>query len=213
RHAHEPMPDRMHSNNLLQQLGAEQVFEPAFLRQIDQGAQARQHREVWATAQTGNLVNRMLAYDWRYTLAESDLPKVRGATQMADIEVAYPLLSDDLTEFSLSIPPAWKLRGFKLRWFFKEALRGFLPDEILSKKKHGFGLPFGVWAHRDPALAKIMRESLQSLASRGLIRPGFVKHLLEEQLPKHPGYYGEMVWILLALEHWLQSAAPDFKLA
>jgi Asparagine synthase len=33
-------------------------------------------------------------------------------------------------------------------------LRGFLPDEIITKKKQGFGLPFGVWALRDQRLAR-----------------------------------------------------------
>ena len=54
----------------------------------------------------------------------------------------------------MGLPPDWKLRPFKLRWFFKEALRGFLPDEIITKKKHGFGLPFGVWMGRHIGLAK-----------------------------------------------------------
>ena len=40
--------------------------------------------------------------------------------------------------FSLTLPSSDKLRGQQLRWFFKEALRGFLPDEIIMKKKHGF---------------------------------------------------------------------------
>jgi asparagine synthase (glutamine-hydrolysing) len=34
--------------------------------------------------------------------------------------------------------------------FFKEALRGFLPDEIIVKNKQGFGLLFGVWALKHP---------------------------------------------------------------
>jgi hypothetical protein len=37
----------------------------------------------------------------------------------------------------MALPADWKLRRFKLRWFFKEALRGFLPDEIISKSKKG----------------------------------------------------------------------------
>ena len=84
---------------------------------------------------------------------------------MAGIEVAYPLLSDRLTDFSMALPPDWKLRRFKLRWFFKEALRGFLPDEIISKKKQGFGLPFGVWTLQHPGLHALAEESVQSLAA------------------------------------------------
>jgi asparagine synthase (glutamine-hydrolysing) len=100
----------------------------------------------------------------------------------------------------------------KLRWFFKEALRGFLPDEIITKKKHGFGLPFGVWANRHAGLQALARDSLRSFAERGVLKPEFVRSLLEDHLPAHPGYYGEMVWILMMLEQWLRHHAPDWKL-
>ena len=150
-------------------------------------------------------LNRMLAYDWRYTLAEADLPKVCGSTQLAGVTVGFPFLDQQLVDFSLRLPTDYKLKGLKLRWFFKEALRGFLPDEILTKKKQGFGLPFGVWANRHAALNDFAHVSLLSLASRGIIRTGFVRTLLNELLPQHPGYYGEMVWILMMLEQWLQK--------
>ena len=52
----------------------------------------------------------------------------------------------------MRLPPDLKVKGLKLRWFFKEALRGFLPDAIITKKKHGFGLPFGIWASQHAAL-------------------------------------------------------------
>ena len=147
----------------------------------------------------------MLAYDWRYTLAEADLPKVGGSTALAGIAVGYPFLDQRLLDFSLGLPTEYKLKGQKLRWFFKEALRGFLPDEILTKKKQGFGLPFGVWATRHDRLKRFTTDSLHSLAGRGFVRTAFIDTLLKDHLPAHPGYYGEMVWILMMLEQWLQA--------
>ena len=99
----------------------------------------------------------------------------------------------------------------KLRWFFKEALKGFLPDQIITKKKHGFGLPFGVWATQHDGLRALATDSLRSLTGRGLVRPAFVDQLLTTHLPAHPGYYGEMVWILMMLEQWLRGHAPDYR--
>jgi asparagine synthase (glutamine-hydrolysing) len=205
RHARVPMPDRLQSFNLLMQLGPASVLTADFLAQIDLSEPSRHMQATWNECQAPSLINRMLAYDWRYTLADSDLPKVRGATRMAGIAVAYPLLADRLTDFSMSLPPHWKLRRFKLRWFFKEALRGFLPDEILAKKKKGFGLPFGVWATRHPELRKLAEDSLNSLAARGIVRADFLQTLITTHLPQHPGYYGEMVWILTMLEQWLRQ--------
>ena len=200
-----PMPDRMQMYNLLLRLGPQEVLTREFLAQIDQGDPARQQREVWGAAKARSLVDRTLAYDWRYTLAESDLPKVRSATQLAGVEAAFPLLDDDLLAFSMRLSTDYKLKGLKLRWFFKEALRGFLPDEIIAKKKHGFGLPFGVWVNQHAGLRKLATDTLEGLRNRGIVRPEFLDALVKTHLPAHPGYYGEMVWILIMLEQWLQS--------
>jgi asparagine synthase (glutamine-hydrolysing) len=35
---------------------------------------------------------------------------------------------------------------------------------------------------------------------------------LQTLLPAHPGYYGEMIWILMMMEQWLQHHAPDWRL-
>jgi len=208
-----PMPDRMQSYNLLDRLGMAEVLTPAFLAAVDTGAPRGHQRATWDSGpHDASLVNQMLAFDWRYTLAENDLPKVVGTTALAGMEVGFPLLDTRLLDFSMRLPTSYKLKGLKLRWFFKEALRGFLPDEILTKKKHGFGLPFGPWAVKDAALNALATESLRGIATRGVVRPEFVESLLSQRLKEHAGYYGEMVWILMMLEQWLRQHAPDWRL-
>ncbi|MBK9234541.1 MAG: asparagine synthase [Rhodoferax sp.] len=208
-----PMPDRLQMYNLLRRLGFADVLTPGFLAQVNPDDASRQQREVWAQAKAKEAINRTLAYDWRYTLAESDLPKVRGTTQLAGVEVGFPFLDDELLAFSMRLPAEYKLKGLKLRWFFKEALRGFLPDEIITKKKQGFGLPFGVWVTQHDALKRLAVDSLHSFAERGVVRGDFIKPLLETHLPTHPGYYGEMVWIVMMLEQWMRSHAPGFAIS
>jgi asparagine synthase (glutamine-hydrolysing) len=203
-----PMPERDEMYNLLLRLGLAEVLTPEFLARIDARAPARLRRQVWEAARTGSEVNRTLAFDWRFTLADSDLPKVRGTTELAGVGVRFPFLADEVLAFSLQLPAEYKLKGLKLRWFFKEALRGFLPDEIITKKKQGFGLPFGVWATQHAGLKALALDSLASLAGRGVVRPQFISELVERRLPEHPGYFGEMVWILMMLEQWLRKARP-----
>ena len=208
-----PMPDRLQQYNLLERLGRSEVLTPAFLAAVDTGAPIRQQREVWASARTSEALDRTLAFDWRYTLAEADLPKVRETTRLAGLGVRFPLLHPELLAFSMTLPASYKLKGLKLRWFFKEALRGFLPDEIITKKKHGFGLPFGVWVVRDAALHALAVQSLRALGTRGIVRPEFIQQLLDTHLPAHPGYYGEMVWVLMMLEQWLAHHSPHYRMA
>jgi len=207
-----PMPDRLQMYNLVMRLGVNKVLTPAMLAKVDITAPLQLQRSVWNMAGNCSPLNQELAYDWRFTLAESDLPKVTGATSLAGIQVGFPMLDDRLLAFSLKLPTEYKLKGMQLRWFFKEALRGFLPDEIITKKKKGFGLPFGVWANSTPALKALAKESLDSLVARGIVRRDFIENLLTRQLPEHPGYFGEMVWILMTLEQWLRVKAPGYRL-
>jgi asparagine synthase (glutamine-hydrolysing) len=208
-----PMPDRLQMYNLIMRLGVSNVLAPALLARIDLAAPLQLQRDVWQSPKDCSPLNRELAFDWRFTLAESDLPKVLGATSHAGIAVGFPMLDDQLLDFSLKLPTEYKLKGLQLRWFFKEALRGFLPDAIITKKKQGFGLPFGVWANKTPALMAMAKDSLDSLAARGVVRADFIQTLLTQRLPEHPGYYGEMVWILMMLEQWLRAKAPGFRIA
>jgi asparagine synthase (glutamine-hydrolysing) len=206
-----PLPDRMEIYNLLIRLGMDKVFTPAFLQGIDVHGPGQLQRATWAEVGEASLVNHMLAFDWKYTLADNDLPKVVGTTRLAGLDVGFPLLSDELLDFSLGLPTEWKLKGLKLRWMFKEALRGFLPDEIITKKKHGFGLPFGVWAIKHPGLRKLASDALESFGTRGVMPLAFLREVLDKRLPEHPGYYGEMVWIVMAMEYWLQAHAPEWR--
>lgn len=207
-----PMPARTETYNLLQRFGAANVIAPVLLDQVDTGEPARLQAEVYARYAHAGFVDRMLAFDWRFTLSDNDLPKVTGTTALAGVQVAFPMLDDAIVDLSLQLPGREKVRGVKLRPFFKQALTGFLPDETIAKKKHGFGLPVGPWLVRDAAFRRLARESLDALAGRGIIRPSLVEDLFSTRLQEHAGYYGEMVWILMMLEQWLQGAAPRYSL-
>jgi asparagine synthase (glutamine-hydrolysing) len=205
------LPERLNLYNLLNRLGMQKVFMPDFLQQVDPLAAPAQQWQIWQQACTDNTLQRNRAYDWRYTLAENDLPKVCGSSALAGLSVGFPLLDQRLLDFSLRLPAAYKLKGLRLRWFFKQALRGFLPEAILAKKKHGFGLPFGFWLCRHAGLRQLASDSLQSFGERGIVQPGFLHSLLNQQLQQHPGYYGEMVWLLMVLERWLRVHAPNYR--
>ncbi len=206
-----PMPDRLQTYNLLMRLGIDEVLSPVMRERVDPDLQPRAQREVWGQTRSRSLINRMLAFDWRYTLAENDLPKVVGTASLAGVDVGFPLLDDELVDFSLQLAPSYKLRGLQLRWFFKEALSDFLPRETIAKKKHGFGLPFGVWMLQYGPLHELARSSARALGDRQVVRHDFVDRLFSRFLPDHPGYYGEMAWQLMMLEQWLRRHQPAFR--
>ncbi|MDO9189526.1 MAG: asparagine synthase C-terminal domain-containing protein, partial [Sulfurimicrobium sp.] len=200
-----PMPARLETYNLLERYGHEQVFTREFLATTDVGQPLSLLNETYRQAHAQSLINHMLALDLKFTLADNDLPKVVKACELAGMEVAFPFLNDEMVAFSARLAPELKLKGTKLRYFFKEALRGTLPDEIITKQKHGFGLPFGVWLQTHKPLQALAADSLSDLKSRRIIRVDFIDKLLGQHLDEHAGYHGTMVWVLMMLEQWFKQ--------
>mgnify|MGYP006183075655 FL=1 len=147
----------------------------------------------------------MMYLDWKFTLADNDFVKVSSMCQKAGIDVRFPLFEKEVVDFSCTVPTALKLPGSELRDFYKNSFRGFLPDATLAKSKHGFGLPFGVWMKQQPKLQQITADSLASLKQRNIIQPAFIEKALATYQQGHSGYYGELVWIMVTLELWLQQ--------
>jgi len=199
------MPARTETYNLLERYGHGEVFTREFLDTVNAGYPASLLDEIYHQNDANSLINRMLAFDRKFTLADNDLPKVAKACELAGIDVGFPLISDEITAFSLRLEPQLKLKGTKLRYFFKEALRGFLPEEIIAKQKHGFGLPFGVWLQHHKPLQALASDSLSDLKSRNVIRADFIDKLLGHHLDEHAGYHGTMVWVLMMLEQWYRQ--------
>lgn len=200
-----PLPARLETYNLLERYGAQQVFTQDFLASADTAQPLSHLTATYRQSDAKSQINRLLALDMKITLADNDLPKVVKACELAGMEAVFPFLNDDMVAFSARLAPSDKLKGTKLRHFFKEALRGTLPDQIISKQKHGFGLPFGVWLQSHKPLQALAADSLSDLKSRHIIRADFIDTLLQQHLSEHAGYHGTMVWVLMMLEQWHQQ--------
>ncbi|MDN5850997.1 MAG: asparagine synthase C-terminal domain-containing protein, partial [Nitrococcus sp.] len=155
--------------------------------------------------ESASALKRMLYLDWQQTLADNDLRKVRYACELAGVDVAFPLLDEDVAAHAAAVPSAQLLSAKELRLYYKQAMQGFLPELTLRKEKHGFGLPFGPWMREHQRLHELARDSLSTLAQRGYFRPAFLTEVARLHREDHAAYYGELVWILMILEHWLRQ--------
>ncbi|MEO6928993.1 MAG: asparagine synthase-related protein [Casimicrobiaceae bacterium] len=205
-----PMPARLHTYNLLDRIGIERIFTPAFMASVDITAAARREYDHYAHCTAKSLVDQMLCYDWKYTLADNDLPKVVGTCNLARVGIGFPMLNEELAAFANGLQPEQKVKGLQLRHFFKAALQDFLPPQIIAKRKHGFGLPFGSWLVKHDELRRLSFQSLESLRTRGIVRSEFFDELLQPKLQEHASYYGELVWVMMMLEQWLQAYRSDY---
>ena len=197
-----PMPARFESYNLVDWFGAETLFEREFLDTVDRSLPMQEKDAVYAAARADTELNRMLDLDLKFTLADNDLPKVGRMCELAGIKVAYPFLLDPVTDFAFALPANLKVRRQRLRYFFKRALADFLPREVITKSKHGFGLPFGLWAASNPRLHEFACDSVLGLKERGIVRPELIDDLLDRRLLEEPHFYGGLLWLFLILEQW-----------
>jgi asparagine synthase (glutamine-hydrolysing) len=205
RQASVPMPARLHTYNLLNRHPLDQVFTPRFLGAVDPGVPGRLLDAVYHGAEARTMLNRMLALDLQFTLADNDLYKVNRMCELAQVGVSYPMLDDDLVAFSGALPSELKLKGTTLRYFFKQALRNFLPREIIAKQKHGFGLPEGVWMRTHAPLRELAYGTLQDFKARQVMRSEFVDEMIAGHQSAHAAYWGGEIWVLVVLELWLQA--------
>ncbi len=101
--------------------------------------------EAWDGIRSEDPVEKATGFFVRLYLQESVLAKVDRASMMNSLEVRAPFLDIDLVNFSRRIPSAWRLRRGKTKYLLKRAARGLLPDDIIDRRKKGFGVPVGAW--------------------------------------------------------------------
>jgi asparagine synthase (glutamine-hydrolysing) len=199
------LPLRLEAYNFLHRAPLANIFEPDFISAVDPSSTDRGLTDVYERTHSDHYINRLMHLDLKFTLADNDLRKVGTMTELAGIEVRYPLLDDRLVEFANHLPVDYKVRGHTLRWFFKETLRDLLPEQIINKSKHGFGLPFGIWCNEYAPLGELVHDSLSALGKRGWLRPAYLEQILRMQREQHASYYGVMVWVMMILEQWMQA--------
>ncbi|MDJ0710573.1 MAG: asparagine synthase-related protein [Woeseiaceae bacterium] len=205
RQAKVPMPDRLQTYNYFSRSSVDEILHPEFLDQVNIDGPLESMRETYQRSTANSLLNRMLEFDWKYTLADNDLRKVGRMCELAGVSVQYPFLDDELVALSARIPPRLKISRYRLRHFVKHALRDFLPDEVLNKSKHGFGLPFGIWMQSFAPLRDLAYDCLSHIGDRNIINHNYLDSLIHAHRSEHAHYYGEFIWVLMMLELWLRS--------
>lgn len=197
------MPERLQTYNTLNTNSIADVFTPEFLETVDTGHPVAEMKNWYHKGSDSDLLNHMLFFDWKLTLADNDIRKVNAMCARENIRVSYPMLDDDLVEFSMKIPSNMKMRRGQLRRFYRNSFSNFLPREVLQKSKHGFGLPFGEWLKKSTELQDMINPSLDFLTRRGIIQKSFIESMQHKHAHEHAAYYGGVLWTLVMLERWL----------
>jgi asparagine synthase (glutamine-hydrolysing) len=198
-----PPPERVFLYNLFMQRSATEILDPDFLHRISVLEPVRIASAIFDRAANASHLKRLMDMDRQLTLADNDLRKVGTACAIADVAVRYPFLDDDLVEFAARIPSDLLIRSDVLRHFYKEATRGFLPDKVIKKRKHGFGMPYGRWLKEETAVMALIGDSVSSFRSRRIINDDFADQVTKAIRSETLSPLDGVAWDLMFLEQWL----------
>jgi asparagine synthase (glutamine-hydrolysing) len=202
--ASEPNPKRFFHYQLFFSEHADDFFTYDFKTNLERGfplAMPLQHyRKVIDVAP----LNRLLYMDLKMCIADNDLFKVNRMAEALGIKVCYPYLDRGLAEITGKIPVGLKLKGFQKRYIFKRAFARLLPEEILRKKKHGFGLPIAHWLRTHAGFKEIAHSLLldTSAMQRGYFNRSALEKLLRQHDEEKSDFYGTFIWNIMMLELW-----------
>ena len=146
-------------------------------------------------------LDRTLFVDVMSYLPEDLLVKVDIASMAHSLEARSPFLDHKVMEFAASLPVDLKLRGMQTKYLLKHTLSDIVPQEILQRKKMGFGVPLDVWFRND--LKEMAYDVLldQKSIERGYFRKEYVLRMLDEHVAKQYDH-SYRIWALLFLELW-----------
>jgi asparagine synthase (glutamine-hydrolysing) len=158
-------------------------------------------RAAWERASGEEVVDVMLEVDVATYLLDDLIAKIDISSMAYGLEARSPFLDHELMELAASIPANLKVRGTEKKWILREALRGWLPDDVLDRPKQGFSVPENDWLRGD--LAGWAREVLLDprTIDRGYFDRDAVRALIDRQAAGADAE-GRRVWTLLALELW-----------
>jgi asparagine synthase (glutamine-hydrolysing) len=92
-------------------------------------------------------LNWMTYLDLNFRLPELLLMRVDKMSMAVGLEARVPFLDHKFVELAMSIPEAVKTKNGILKYILKKAVRGIIPDELIDRKKQGFGVPVSEWNH------------------------------------------------------------------
>ena len=127
---------------------------------------------------------------------------LRDADQMGmanSLEIRVPFLDHNLVEYVLSLPNELKFPSSPKKLLI-DSTKGWIPDEIIHRKKMGFVLPWESWMKNE--LRSFCEESILNLDYYSAFNMGRVNLLWKDFLNGKPNVNWIQVWSLVVLGKW-----------
>jgi asparagine synthase (glutamine-hydrolysing) len=178
------------------------LFRPEAYARLVEGEPARKEALAMLSGR-GHWLSELQQLDIERSLPLDILTKVDRMSMAHSLESREPLLDHKLVEFALTIPAEMQVRNGSGKHVFKQSMRGVLPDQVIDRRKQGFGVPLGHWFRG--RLSGFLRDLLLSgpARDRGIFDPGYVRKLIERH--ERGQDLGLHLWTLISFELWCRT--------
>ena len=126
-----------------------QLLSPRLRRQFSRFTSfeaIRPIRERFLTNSWEKTTVKWMTYlDLSMRLPELLLMRVDKMGMGVSLEARVPFLDHKVVELAMSIPESIITKGGERKHILKRAVKGVIPDEIISRQKQGFGVPVYEW--------------------------------------------------------------------
>ena len=148
-----------------------------------------------------NSFNRLLYMDMKMYLEGNILQKLDRASMANSLEVRVPILNHHFVNFITNVPFEFKMRGFKMKYLFKKAMKGLLPDEIINRKKKGFNIPVGKLFQNE--LKELLYDNLSesTINRQKIFNSKYINKILNEH-QNNIVDHRKSLWTLLMFQLW-----------
>jgi asparagine synthase (glutamine-hydrolysing) len=154
---------------------------------------------------TPDVLQKIPYMELKLRLPEHLLMRVDKLTMAHAVEARVPFLDHELVEWSMQVPPSYKLRNGVGKWLLKRAAAPYLDRDMIHRRKQGFGAPMEEWFQDDEFAARARRALERSdLAREGLFDLAYARALLERQTSGRGSRSFEL-WTLLNAVLWYES--------
>ncbi|MBP1777355.1 MAG: hypothetical protein H6Q86_3365 [candidate division NC10 bacterium] len=185
-----------------------ELYTPEFLDASARTDALEPLRAAFRESEAPDVGDATLGVDVGLYLPDDVLVKVDIATMAHSLEARSPFLDHEFMEFAATIPFALKVRGHTTKHILKRALTGLLPEEVLRRRKMGFGVPVDLWLRHE--LKDVAYDTLLSsrAVGRGYFRPDIIRRMLDDHVAARCSW-DALLWALLMLELWHRTYLDD----
>lgn len=152
----------------------------------------------------GDFIKCLQQADLLNYLPDDILVKLDRATMAVALEGRVPFLDHRVVEFAMNLTDAYKFRDGKTKWLLRQLLKKYVPEQLNTQEKAGFGVPIDSWL-RGPLkdwAAELLSES--SLNNTGFLSIAPIRAIWSQHLSGSANHQ-HALWSVLMLQTWLSN--------